>query len=144
VTNFTEIPVVCAIIEKDGMILAAQRGIDQSNAGLWEFPGGKVHSGETAEQALKREIREELAVEINITKQLEPVSYRYPWIFIRLIPFVCSISQGEPVALEHAQLRFFNRSDCGKILWSPADIKVMEEYWEAAHQNPPIGDLKIL
>ena len=80
--NEEEIPVVCAIIEEKGMILAAQRGINQSNAGLWEFPGGKVHSGETAEQALKREIREELTVEINIVKQLEAVSYRYPWIFI--------------------------------------------------------------
>ncbi len=128
--NEEEIPVVCAIIEEKGMILAAQRGINQSNAGLWEFPGGKVHSGETAEQALKREIREELTVEINIVKQLEAVSYRYPWIFIKLIPFVCSINQGEPVAIEHAQVSFFNRNDCGKILWSPADIKVMEEYWE--------------
>jgi len=130
VKNSTETPVVCAIIEKDDMILAAQRGVNQSNAGLWEFPGGKVHSGETAEQALIREIREELAVEINIVKQLQPVSYRYPWIFIRLIPFICNISKGEPVALEHAQVSFFTRRDCDKILWSPADIKVMENYWE--------------
>jgi 8-oxo-dGTP diphosphatase len=130
VTNSTEIPVVCAIIERNGMILAAQRGINQSNAGLWEFPGGKVHSGETAEQALKREIREELVVEINTVRQLKPVSYRYPWIFIRLIPFVCKIIQGEPVALEHAQVSFFSRDDCYKVLWSAADIKVMEEYWE--------------
>ncbi|NLL12178.1 MAG: (deoxy)nucleoside triphosphate pyrophosphohydrolase [Fibrobacter sp.] len=134
-TNSTEIPVVCAIIEKDGMILAAKRGVNQSNAGLWEFPGGKVHSGETSEQALRREIREELAVEINIVKQLEPVSYRYPWIFIRLIPFICSISQGEPEALEHAQVGFFNRKDCSKILWSPADIKVMEQYWESVRKD---------
>lgn len=134
-TNSIETPVVCAIIEKDGMILAAQRGVNQSNAGLWEFPGGKVHSGETAEQALKREICEELAVEISIVKQLQPVSYRYPWIFIRLIPFICSISQGEPVALEHSQVSIFTRRDCGKILWSPADIKVMENYWESVPKD---------
>lgn len=134
-TNSIEVPVVCAIIEKDGMILVAQRGINQSNAGLWEFPGGKVHSGETAEQALKREIREELAVEIKIIKQLESVSYRYPWIFIRLIPFICSISQGEPVALEHAHVSFFNRRGCSEILWSPADILVMEDYWESVGKD---------
>lgn len=128
-TNSIEVPVVCAIIEKENLILVAQRGINQTNAGLWEFPGGKVHVGETAEQALKREILEELSVDIDIKEQLETVSFQYPWIFIKLIPFICSIRNGDPVALEHAQVCFFNREECGNILWSPADIKVMEQYW---------------
>lgn len=127
-TNSSVIPVVCAIIERENKILAAQRGETQTNAGLWEFPGGKVNAGETPELALKREIHEELAIKITIHKKLNPVLYQYPWISIELIPFVCSIKEGEPDALEHVQIRFFTKKTCLDLNWAPADVNVLKEY----------------
>lgn len=127
--NDKEIPVVCAIIEKDNRILAAQRGEMQTNAGLWEFPGGKVDPGETPEQALKREITEELTVDIMIHRQLIPVSYRYPWISIKLIPFVCSINNGIVAATEHKSVVFVNKKESEDLVWAPADVIVLNQYF---------------
>jgi len=129
VSQHDQIPVVCAIIEDSHKILAAQRNVNQSNAGLWEFPGGKVHPGETPSQALIREICEELNIHISDHRPLEPVSFQYPWISIKLIPFICRITAGEPVSLEHAQIGYFSREECKNLSWAPADILVLEQYW---------------
>lgn len=127
-TGKNVIPVVCAIIEQGDTVLAAKRGPDTSNAGLWEFPGGKVDGGELPADALKREIREELGIEIDCGQRLQSVFYSYPWINIELIPFICTIQSGEPVAYEHEALCYMNRAELHTILWAPADLLVIEKY----------------
>ncbi|HON11449.1 MAG TPA: (deoxy)nucleoside triphosphate pyrophosphohydrolase [Chitinispirillaceae bacterium] len=129
------VPVVCAIIVQDNRFLAAQRNQNQSNAELWEFPGGKVKDGEKPEDALRREIREELGATIDIKKQLSPVVYDYPWISIELIPFICSIKTGIILPIEHSQVRFITASESRNLDWAPADIPVLREYLEYKKGN---------
>jgi 8-oxo-dGTP diphosphatase len=121
------VTVVCAILERGGTILAAQRGPGQSNAGLWEFPGGKVHPGESPECALRREILEELGIEVSIIRPLAPVLYSYPWITIDLLPFVCTAS-AEPVPREHSSLKWVLPEEARLLKWSPADVPALENY----------------
>jgi 8-oxo-dGTP diphosphatase len=122
------IPVVCAIIEQGDKVLAAKRGSDTTNAGLWEFPGGKVDAGELPADALKREIWEELGIEIDCGPRLQSVFYSYPWIGIELIPFLCTIQSGEPVAHEHESICYMNKVELHTIQWAPADLLVIEKY----------------
>ncbi|MBN2037786.1 MAG: (deoxy)nucleoside triphosphate pyrophosphohydrolase [Chitinispirillaceae bacterium] len=121
-------PVVCAIIEQNGLMLACRRGLHQTNAGLWEFPGGKVREGESPRAALVREIREELGIDVIPHTQLSPVRHTYPWITIELIPFVCSIEQGTPHPHEHAEVRWVDGDASPTLEWAPADRPVAEEY----------------
>ena len=121
--------VVCAIIENAcGEVLLCQRGAGRKLAGLWEFPGGKIEEGETAPQALIREIHEELGIDVEVQRGLTPVNWAYDELTICLIPFVCKILQGEPQALEHAQLRWCQRHEFAEIDWAPADVPVWQEY----------------
>lgn len=122
------VPVVCAIIERGGLFLAAKRAQGQSNALLWEFPGGKVRDRESAEDALEREIREELGVVVKIIKRLRSSAHTYPWISIELVPFICTIFSGDPHAHEHSELRWVNKKEALKLPWAPADVPVLEEY----------------
>lgn len=110
------------------MFLAARRGPGRSNAGLWEFPGGKVRSNETAEAALIREMREELDLEISVTAGLSPNRFSYPWITIELIPFICTIVRGEPLPREHAEVRWVTVEEAKELEWAPADVAVLREY----------------
>ena len=122
------IQVVCAIIEKEGKFLAARKAAGLSNEGLWEFPGGKINRGESPEQALVREIKEEINIEIKIRKSLSPVIYHYPEKSIKLIPFICTFTEGSPEALEHEQIVFVNGNEAQDLEWAPADIPVLKEY----------------
>ena len=123
------IPVVCAVIEQGPAILAALRGPDQSNAGLWEFPGGKVRQGETTEAALLRELQEELMLnEVSILTPLTPCRHAYPWITIELIPFLCVLTKGEPCPREHAAIRWVRLDEAATLAWAPADLPVLAEY----------------
>ncbi|MDR0306296.1 MAG: (deoxy)nucleoside triphosphate pyrophosphohydrolase [Chitinispirillales bacterium] len=120
--------VVCAVIECGSKILAARRGPSQSHAGLWEFPGGKLNGGESALQALIREIREELGVEIVPQTALTPVIYEYPSITIELIPFISQIISGEPFPHEHSEIIWIEPRDALNLEWVSADIPVFKEY----------------
>ena len=120
------IRVVCAVIMRGTAVLAACRQEGKTNGGLWEFPGGKVRAGETLEDALRREIQEELGVDIAIREALPPVRWKYPWIAIELFPFVCSIAEvAEPRALDHAAVRFVSRGEAARLQWSPADRMIV-------------------
>jgi 8-oxo-dGTP diphosphatase len=121
--------VVCAIlVREDGAVLVCQRALGSHLGGLWEFPGGKVEPGETPEAALIREMREELAIEVRCGRALSPVEWDYGRGAMRLLPYLCRITAGEPRALEHAALRWCCCEDFSSLEWAPADVPVWREY----------------
>ena len=124
------IPVVCAIIEQDDQVLCALRSERMSLAGKWEFPGGKLELNELPEEALIREIKEELNISIKIIEALPISEYSYvPEKVIRLIPFRCVIQNNEtPVATEHAELRWVKKEDLQKLNWAEADVPIVLNY----------------
>jgi 8-oxo-dGTP diphosphatase len=122
------VPVVCAVIERAGRFLAAQRAAHESNALLWEFPGGKIQKDETAQEALARELREELGIDVSILAAGAPQVYSYPHITIELIPFVCTLVHGEPHAHEHAAIAWVTPEEAKDLPWAPADVPVLEDY----------------
>jgi 8-oxo-dGTP diphosphatase len=124
------IPVVCAIIEQNDQVLCALRSERMSLAGKWEFPGGKLELNELPEEALIREIKEELNISIKIIEALPVSEYSYvPEKVIRLIPFRCVIQNNEtPVATEHAELRWVKKEDLQKLNWAEADVPIVLNY----------------
>ncbi len=124
------IPVACAIIEGPEGVLCAQRSASMSLPLVWEFPGGKIEAGETAEGALLREIREELQVDIIIERALPPADHSYvEGRVIRLFPFVCRLADDAlPVPREHAALRWVKAEALRVLDWAAADVPVLEGY----------------
>jgi 8-oxo-dGTP diphosphatase len=122
--------VVCALIERDGRVLAAQRPPGKSQALLWEFPGGKLEPGEAAEAALEREIREELHVEIVLGARLTDAFHDYGIFAITLTPFVATLRDpaAGPHAAEHVALRWCAPEELRALEWAPADVPIVEEY----------------
>ncbi|HNW50013.1 MAG TPA: (deoxy)nucleoside triphosphate pyrophosphohydrolase [Prolixibacteraceae bacterium] len=116
-----KIEVTCAIIVKNDTFLACQRGPGSEHPYEWEFPGGKVELSETPEECIVREIWEELKVDIEIIKKLEPIDFDYPRMSIRLIPFLCSITQGHPTPVEHHTIRWQRINQFSELIWSEAD-----------------------
>jgi 8-oxo-dGTP diphosphatase len=129
-TSRSPIIVCCAIIEYNGKILLAQRSHKMNNPGKWEFPGGKTESGETNEECIVREIREELNLEIRITVSLQAVTHQYPDKFIKLIPFICVFEGSLPTLNEHQNIAWVNPHEVGNFDCSAADIKVWQQYLE--------------
>jgi 8-oxo-dGTP diphosphatase len=125
------IPVVCAVIEDaTGRVLVAQRPAHKHLGLKWEFAGGKVEPGETAEAALIREIREELACAIVILRPLPRFVHRYETITIEMIPFVCRLAPGSPVPHphEHAAVRWIKLAEFESLDLAPADWPVVASY----------------
>lgn len=121
------VPVVCAIIVRDERIMLAQRPLDKKLGGLWEFPGGKVEAGESAEAALHRELQEELGCTVCVTRALVPFVHVYEWGCIELIPFVCELAAGsaEPRAIEHQALVWVERGELQEYELAPADVPLL-------------------
>jgi 8-oxo-dGTP diphosphatase len=126
----TEVTVVCAIIEHEDKVLAAQRSLRMPLPFLWEFPGGKVKEGETEEHSLLREIREELNISVTIHERLTTSSHFDGQKQIHLIPFICSIDEGNPKAIEHEAFLWCDQEKCAELNWCPADIPIVGEYWQ--------------
>ena len=123
------IEVVAAIIINDGKVFATQRGYGEFKDG-WEFPGGKMESGESAEEALVREIREELATEIKVDRLLKTIDYDYPAFHLTLHCFICSVVSGNLTLLEHESAKWLDKEHLFSVDWLPADhdvIKKLEE-----------------
>ena len=122
------IDVTCAIIEKNGQVLAAQRGPGMTMPFKWEFPGGKINPGETAEDCIIREIKEELGVEIQIKTMLPPSSHAYPDLHIRLHPFICRIIHGRIESAEHHAVQWTGHDQLPALEWAEADVAVVKSY----------------
>ena len=117
---------VAAIIKKDNEIFATQRGYGDFKGG-WEFPGGKIEAGEKPEQALIREIKEELAVEIEVGELLHTVEYDYPTFHLTMHCFVCTLVSGELELKEHQAAKWLTRETLDSVEWLPADVEVAEK-----------------
>jgi 8-oxo-dGTP diphosphatase len=124
------VKVTCAIIVRDGRVLAAQRSEVMNMPLKWEFPGGKLENGEDAAACLIREIREELGVEVKILHALSPVLHDYGTWTIELHPFVCEISGGSIILNEHRAITWKPPMELMNLDWPEADIPVIREYLE--------------
>jgi 8-oxo-dGTP diphosphatase len=122
------IHVTCAIIEREGLVLAARRSASASMPLKWEFPGGKIDPGETREQCLRRELSEELRIGVSVLRTLPASTHRYPAFTITLHPFVCSIASGEIVLHDHEAVRWLKPDELVSLDWSEADVPVLESY----------------
>lgn len=120
------IEVVAAIILDEGKVFATQRGYGEFKDG-WEFPGGKMEQGETPQQALKREIKEELDTEIEVGELLETVEYDYPSFHLTMHCFLCTIKSGDLVLKEHEAAKWLTKETLGSVDWLPADEGLIEK-----------------
>lgn len=118
------INVVAAVIMKEGKVFATQRGYGEFKDG-WEFPGGKVEAGESPEEALCREIREELEVEVNVGGLIDTIEYDYPAFHLSMKCYACTIAGGSPHLLEHEAARWLTAGQLDSVDWLPADITLI-------------------
>lgn len=125
------IRVVAAVIKAtnekgDPMIFATQRGYGDFKGG-WEFPGGKIEAGETPQEALVREIREELETEIAVGKLIDTIEYDYPTFHLSMDCFWAEIVSGELVLKEHEAARWLTKDKLDTVEWLPADVGLIEK-----------------
>ena len=118
--------VVAAIIIHDGKIFATQRGYGEFKDG-WEFPGGKIEQGETPEEALIREIREELDSEIEVGELFDTVEYDYPQFHLSMDCFLCKLQKGNLVLKEHEAAKWLSRESLDSVEWLPADKGLIDK-----------------
>lgn len=123
------IEVAAAIIVKDNKVFATQRGYGEFKDG-WEFPGGKLEPGESAREALIREIREELDVDIRVGRLLETVEYDYPEFHLTMHCFICELLSEEIVLKEHEDARWLKEEELDTVDWLPADVGVISKIFE--------------
>ena len=119
------VKVVAAIIAQEDRIFATQRGYGEFKDG-WEFPGGKIEEGETPQQALVREIQEELDTEVEVGDLLGTVEYDYPTFHLSMDCFWCEIVKGDLVLKEHEAAKWVTKEQLNSVEWLPADIKLVE------------------
>ena len=119
------VKVVAAIIAQEGRIFATQRGYGEFKDG-WEFPGGKNEEGETPQQALVREIQEELDTEVEVGDLLGTVEYDYPTFHLSMQCFLCRIKSGSLNLKEHEAARWLAEDELDSVDWLPADIEVLD------------------
>ena len=120
------IRVVAAVIYADGKVFATQRGYGDVKGG-WEFPGGKIEEGETPENALKREISEELETEITVGELIETIEYDYPAFHLSMDCFWCDVVRGDLVLKEHESARWLDKESLYSVEWLPADVALIEK-----------------
>ena len=119
-----QIEVVAAIIQRDGAYCTTQRGYGEFE-GMWEFPGGKIEPGESRDVALKREIQEELGVDIAIENLLCTTEYDYPSFHLTMHCYLCSIASGEIELREHKSARWLRPEELWSVEWLPADKDII-------------------
>ena len=129
-----KIEVVAAILQRNGAYFTTQRGYGEFE-GMWEFPGGKIEEGETAEFALKREIQEELGIDITIDKFLCTTEYDYPSFHLIMHCYLCNVKSGEIELREHKSARWLTTELLDSVEWLPADKEVVEVLKQTKHCN---------
>lgn len=120
------IEVVAAIIKNNGKIFATQRGYGDFR-GYWEFPGGKIESGESSQEALVREIKEELNIDILVGELVDTIEYDYPQFHLIMHCFICTFISGELVLNEHESARWLTKDTLDSVEWLPADITLIDK-----------------
>ena len=123
------IRVVAAIIIKNEEVFATQRGYGDFKGG-WEFPGGKIDAGETPEEALVREIKEELDTEVEVIELLDTVEYDYPNFHLSMDCFICNIKSGDLVLKEHEAAQWLTKETLDSVNWLPADLGLIDKIRE--------------
>lgn len=118
--------VVCAVIRKDDRIFATQRGYGEFKDG-WEFPGGKIEAGETPQQALKREIKEELDTEIDVGELIDRIEYDYPDFHLSMQCFWAEVKSGKLTLLEAEDARWLTSESIDTVDWLPADSELVKK-----------------
>ncbi len=118
--------VTAGVVIQDGHVLVARRKAGSHLAGLWEFPGGKLEPGESPEECLARELREELGVSVRVGRVLETVYHRYPEKNVLLLFYACELTDGEPQALDVADVAWVRRAELSDLDWVPADVAFVE------------------
>ena len=120
-----KIEVVAAVIQRDNRIFATQRGYGEWKD-WWEFPGGKIEADEQPQQALQREIKEELDTEISVDRFLTTVEYDYPKFHLVMHCFLCSVTAGKLTLLEHEAAKWLGMEELNTVKWLPADEEVVD------------------
>ena len=123
------IRVAAAIILHEGTVFATQRGYGAFKDG-WEFPGGKIEENETPQEALVREIREELDTEIAVGDLFDTVEYDYPDFHLSMKCYICTVVSGNLVLKEHEAARWLNRENLDSVDWLPADLDLIRKLKE--------------
>lgn len=117
--------VACAIIRKDGLILATQRSESMSLPLKWEFPGGKLEPGESPAACLLRELQEELGITVRVGQGLEPVTHQYPCFKVTLHPFLCDQHEGTMILHEHRAACWLAPQELSALDWAEADLPII-------------------
>ena len=125
--------VVAALIWKGDTFMICQRPAHKARGLLWEFVGGKVEPGETKEQALVRECREELAVTLQVGEVFMELTHQYPDLTVHLTLFHASIQEGTPQMLEHNDIRWITVEEIDQYLFCPADEEILQKLKQEAH-----------
>ena len=120
---------VAAIIIKNEKVFATRRGYGDFKGG-WEFPGGKIDAGETPEEALIREIKEELDTEVEVIELLDTVEYDYPNFHLSMDCFICNIKSGDLVLKEHEAAQWLTKETLDSVNWLPADLGLIDKIRE--------------
>ena len=117
--------VVAAVIRDNNRIFATQRGYGDLKGG-WEFPGGKIEKGETPQEALKREICEELDTEILVGELIDTIEFDYPTFHLSMDCFWCEVVKGDLVLKEHEAAQWLNKNRIDEVEWLPADVTLID------------------
>jgi 8-oxo-dGTP diphosphatase len=120
--------VTCAIIKHKKKTLVVQRSSKMSLPLKWEFPGGKIENGESEEECIVREIKEELNLEIEVLNKLRSSTFDYSNISIELIPFIAKQIGGEIMLIEHTDYKYLSKDELMSLDWAEADIPIVKEY----------------
>lgn len=125
-----KVEVVAAVIQKDNKIFCAQRNLSKSMGGKWEFPGGKIEIGETREEALVREIKEELDSDIVVDEYLMTIEHDYNAFHITMHAYLCTLAKGELTLREHNDRIWLTKAELLKLDWTDADKPVVNQLIE--------------